>query len=66
MGMKDKAQRAREQADSKLREERKKAPQRSGRTGGKSEANDKAWQEKLRQQQAEQDRRDTFDENFEV
>ncbi|MFF2923815.1 hypothetical protein ACFVTP_15655 [Streptomyces celluloflavus] len=66
MGTKDKAQRAREQAESKLREERKKASQRSGRTGGKSEANDKAWQEKLRQQQAEQDRRDTFDENFEV
>ncbi|KIZ16533.1 hypothetical protein [Streptomyces natalensis] len=61
MAKKSEAQKAREQADAKLREERAKATQRSGRT-----AADEAWKEKLRQQQEEQDRRDTFDENYDV
>ncbi|ARF53065.1 hypothetical protein [Streptomyces gilvosporeus] len=61
MAKKSEAQKAREQADAKLREERKKGTQRSGST-----AADEAWKEKLRQQQEEQDRRDTFDENYDV
>ncbi|WP_066931733.1 hypothetical protein [Streptomyces sp. NBRC 110611] len=62
MARHSKAQETGEQAEPKMREARKKAAQRSGRT---SDA-DKAWQEKLRRQQEEQDRRDTFDENYEV
>ncbi|MFF4606776.1 hypothetical protein ACFY12_29105 [Streptomyces sp. NPDC001339] len=62
MAKHSKAQEAGEQADAKRREERKKTAQRTGRA---SDA-DKAWQEKLRQQQEEQDRRDTFDANYEV
>ncbi|MFF4698559.1 hypothetical protein [Streptomyces chattanoogensis] len=62
MGSSSKAQDAREQAEEKLRAEREKAARRSGRAA----AADQAFKEKLRQQQEEQDRRDTFDANYEV
>ncbi|MFF4949685.1 hypothetical protein ACWC2K_10815 [Streptomyces chattanoogensis] len=62
MGSSSRAQDAREQAEAKLREEREKAARRSGRVA----AADQEFKEKLRRQQEEQDRRDTFDANYDV
>ncbi|CAM5515919.1 hypothetical protein [Streptomyces abikoensis] len=59
-----KGDKARSKAEQLKQQQAQKAAQ-SGKTS-KQNANDKARQELIRKEQEEWDRRDTFDENFEI
>ncbi|PSJ28141.1 hypothetical protein B7P34_14180 [Streptosporangium nondiastaticum] len=57
-----------DKAKSKAEQLKQQQAEKAGQTGKKAgqNANDKARQELIRKEQEEWDRRDTFDENFEI